>query len=113
MNNQYHLSSRHDDKVQTDGDILVATEATTDFVPMYALVMHNDDYTPMDFVVEVLVQVLHLPVQEAYYLMLTIHFEGRAKIGAYPKEIAETKVAIITQKANAQEYPLLTTIEVV
>ncbi len=69
-------------------DIALAVTPDTAQPPMYALIMHNDDYTTMEFVVYVLVQVLQLPEELAYLLMLKIHHEGLARVSVLPKEIA-------------------------
>lgn len=79
--------------------------------PMYALIMHNDDYTAMDFVVSVLTSELALPVEQAYHLMLLIHHQGYAKVAVLPKEIAQMKANKIHQLAEAADYPLLVTLE--
>lgn len=79
--------------------------------PMYAVIMHNDDYTTMEFVVSVLMSVLHLSMEEAYSLMLLIHHQGYAKVAVLPKEIAEIKINKIHQLAEAASFPLLVTLE--
>lgn len=72
----------------------------------YAVVMLNDDYTPMDFVVWVLMRVFHLPADEAERRMLQVHTEGRALIGAYVLDIARTKVAMVHELAEQHGHPL-------
>lgn len=79
--------------------------------PMYAVIMHNDDYTTMEFVVWVLVSVLDLPIHVAYELMMQIHEEGVAKVAVFPKEIAEMKVERIRTLAEQEEFPLLITLQ--
>ncbi len=79
--------------------------------PMYRVIMLNDDYTTMDFVVYILQKVFRKSYQEAEALMLEVHFRGSAVCGIYPKEIAETKVRQVHEEARAQGFPLLCTIE--
>lgn len=79
--------------------------------PMYAIIMHNDDYTTMEFVVAVLMGELNHSPDDAYDLMLQIHHQGLAKVATLPKEIAETKVQRITTLAESYEFPLLVTME--
>jgi ATP-dependent Clp protease adaptor protein ClpS len=68
--------------------------------------MLNDDYTPMEFVVEVLKGVFHLPQEEAVSVMLAIHHQGVGLCGVYTRDVAETKIDIVDRLAREQEYPL-------
>lgn len=79
--------------------------------PRYAVVLHNDDYTTMEFVVEILTKDFSKPSEEAMALMLKVHQEGKAVAGIYSFEVAETKVAIVTEKARKQGFPLKLTLE--
>ena len=78
---------------------------------MYTVVILNDDYTPMDFVVEILISNFCIPQQEAYNMMLSIHNNGRAVYGSYTKDVAETKAYQINYLARSLEYPLLSVVE--
>jgi len=78
----------------------------------YKVVLHNDDYTSMDFVVEILRRFFGKSPAEAVHLMLNVHHKGRATAGVYPREVAETKVAEATAEARSQGMPLLLTTEV-
>ncbi len=78
---------------------------------MFQVVLHNDDYTTMAFVVDVLESVFLKPPAEAYRLMLKVHVEGQAVCGLYPYEIAETKVAAVHTRARAQAFPLRASLE--
>ena len=73
---------------------------------MYRVVMLNDDYTPMEFVVEVLMQHFGMSEPRAVAVMLTVHTQGRAVIGAFTYDIAETKVSTVMSAARRHEYPL-------
>lgn len=79
--------------------------------PLYKVVMLNDDYTPMEFVVEVLKRVFHKTAEEANRLMLEVHNRGAAVAGVYTREIAETKADMALEWARLQEHPLQCTLE--
>lgn len=78
---------------------------------MFKVLIHNDDYTTMEFVVEVLMQVFHRSRVEATRIMLLIHNSGKGVAGVYTKEIAEAKADQATDRARSAGYPLLATIE--
>lgn len=78
---------------------------------MYQVVMLNDDYTPMDFVVEVLMMFFNMPEPKATQVMLTVHTQGKAVCGVFTKDIAETKVSQVNQYSSECEHPLLCEIE--
>ncbi len=73
---------------------------------MYNVVLLNDDYTPMDFVVEVLRRFFNKNEDQATDIMLTIHYDGKAKCGTYSAEIAETKVSQVSNYAKEHQHPL-------
>ena len=77
----------------------------------YHVILHNDEFTPMDFVVDLLMRYFRLPVDAATDIMLIIHTEGQAICGTYHKEIAETKVSQVLQHARNEGYPLLASIQ--
>jgi len=77
----------------------------------YKVLLLNDDYTPMDFVVEVLTRFFHMGTDKATKLMLEVHFKGKSVCGIYTKDVAETKVAMVNDFARNQEYPLLCAME--
>lgn len=77
----------------------------------YRVILHNDDYTTMDFVVEVIVTVFNKNVLTAARLMLDVHRKGSAHVGTYTFDIAKTKVAQVKEMAAAREFPLRCTME--
>ena len=79
--------------------------------PLFKVLMHNDDYTTMEFVVDVLTTVFRKPPTEANRIMLHIHFKGVGLCGVFPYEVAETKVARVHAMARAQGYPLRCTLD--
>ena len=79
--------------------------------PMYKVLLHNDDYTPMDFVVEVLMRFFRLDAEKANQVMLTVHYRGKAVCGIFTAEIAETKVMQVNQYARKHQHPLMCTME--
>ncbi len=78
---------------------------------LYKVILHNDDYTTMDFVVDVLTTVFNQSLENATRLMLAIHQNGQAVCGLYPREIAETKVQTVHALAEANDFPLRSTME--
>lgn len=96
---------------KTDEDTLVLEKEHTKEPNRYTIVVHNDDFTTQEFVVHVLVNFLHKNAEEAYRLMLKVHLEGKARVGSYIKDIAETKVAMITSYSRQNGMPLLVTCE--
>lgn len=79
--------------------------------PLYKVVMLNDDYTPMEFVVEVLQRFFHKGREQAVQIMLEVHTRGKAVAGVFTAEIAETRVAQVNEYARKQQHPLLCTME--
>lgn len=77
----------------------------------YRVIMHNDDFTTMDFVVEILTDIFRKDPSEAERLMLMVHESGRAAVGSYPYDIAVTKVNAATARAKKQGFPFRMTVE--
>ena len=78
---------------------------------MYRVLLHNDDYTSMDFVVDILMKVFYKNYQESEMIMIKIHEKGSAICGVYTFEIAQTKAEQVKRLAKQNEFPLLATIE--
>lgn len=78
---------------------------------MYRVLLHNDDYTTMDFVVMVLTQIFRKSVEEAETIMLAVHEKGKGVCGVYPKEIAEFRVGQVHRRANEAGFPLRCSME--
>jgi len=78
---------------------------------MYKVLMLNDDYTPMDFVVEILEDFFNLGREQATRVMLTVHTEGKAVCGVYPQDIAETKATQVVEYARENQHPLMCQVE--
>jgi ATP-dependent Clp protease adaptor protein ClpS len=79
--------------------------------PLYHVILLNDDYTPMEFVVDVLERIFNLDRTTATRVMLEVHTRGKGVCGAFTYEIAETKVAQVTSYARQHQHPLLCTME--
>ena len=97
------------------GQTRVAEKATekTDLPPLFRVLMHNDDYTTMEFVVHVLETVFRKSATEANQIMLNIHFKGVGTCGVFPLEVAETKIAKVHSLARSDGYPLRCSLETV
>lgn len=77
----------------------------------FKVILLNDDYTTMDFVIEVLMQIFNKPFDEAVNIMLHVHRQGRGVCGVYPYDIAETKVEQVKTKARLSGFPLRAILE--
>ncbi len=77
----------------------------------YKVIMHNDDFTSMEFVVGILTDIFHKDEAEAERLMLMVHRSGKAAVGSYPYDIAVTKVRAATARAKAEGFPFRMTVE--
>ena len=110
---QLRLSMSNDQTdTDHDEDVLLAPEEPKLEVPsMYNVVMLNDDFTPMEFVVEVLETFFNKDREAATRVMLTVHTMGKAVCGSYTRDIAETKAAQVNQYARESQHPLLCEIE--
>jgi len=95
------------------GSQLIVEEAAPKLAkpPLYRVVLLNDDYTPMEFVVDVLERIFSMDRTKATRVMLEVHTRGKGVCGTYTYEIAETKVAQVTTYARQHQHPLLCTME--
>ncbi len=91
---------------EDDTDVAVKTKPKVERPAMYKVILLNDDYTPMDFVVEVLRRFFGITEDQAIGLMLTVHNKGAAVVGVFTREIAETKVALVMDFAREHGHPL-------
>jgi ATP-dependent Clp protease adaptor protein ClpS len=79
--------------------------------PMFKVVLLNDDFTPMDFVIEVLMEFFNMPEELATRVMLQIHTQGIGVCGTYTKDVAETKVVIVNEYSREHQHPLMCAME--
>ncbi len=79
--------------------------------PLYKVLLHNDDYTTMDFVVLVLTMIFNHQEESANRIMMNVHREGVGVAGIYPRDLAETKIAMVHGLARKHEYPLKCSLE--
>ncbi len=111
------MASDHDDQDHDDADSgSVAVETAKPKVqkpPQYAVLLLNDDYTTMEFVVEVLKRFFGKSEEQAMQIMLKVHNEGRGVAGIYSRDIAETKVVQVEQLAQSRGFPLRCDIEAI
>ena len=107
--------ARMSDKDGQDGDsdagILTKTRIKTERPPLYKVLLLNDDFTPMEFVVHVLERFFGLNHAQAFEIMLTVHKKGLAVVGVFSHEIAETKVTQVMDFARQHQHPLQCTME--
>jgi ATP-dependent Clp protease adaptor protein ClpS len=93
------------------GVAVAEAEPATKVPPLFRVVLINDDYTPMEFVVEVLERFFSMGRHMATRVMLEVHTRGKGICGVFTYEIAETKVAQVTSYSREQQHPLLCTLE--
>ncbi len=96
---------------ERDHGVVTESEKKLKPPPLYRVLLHNDDYTTMEFVVQVLQHVFHRSAAEATQIMLHIHRNGIGVAGVYTYEVAETKVSVVEAMARHYEFPLKCTLE--
>jgi ATP-dependent Clp protease adaptor protein ClpS len=101
----------HEHSPQVDEGALAEVRPETRQPRRYRVLLHNDDFTTMEFVVGVLVRYFHRSETEATRIMLEVHLQGIGVAGVYPRDQAETKVAQVTAAAEGEGFPLLVTME--
>jgi ATP-dependent Clp protease adaptor protein ClpS len=99
------------DDRQTDGEVLERTRQETKKPELYKVLLLNDDYSTMDFVVEVLESIFHKQPAEAFRIMMAVHTQGKGLCGVYPFEVAETKVDAVVERAREHGFPLRAAME--
>jgi ATP-dependent Clp protease adaptor protein ClpS len=103
--------SDKDDDAEGETSVVTKTKPKTKRPPMYKVMLLNDDYTPMEFVVLVLEKFFGLNHAQSVEIMLTVHKKGLAVVGVFAFEIAETKVAQVMESARRNQHPLQCTME--
>jgi ATP-dependent Clp protease adaptor protein ClpS len=99
------------EKEDKEGDLATEQKKKVEKVRPYKVVLHNDDYTTMEFVVLVLMKFFHKSETEATHIMLSVHHRGHGVAGLYTKDVAETKVALVQDYARENGMPLRLTAE--
>ena len=105
------MAERMGHQDQTGGAVKEHVREETKEPTLYSVVLLNDDYTPMEFVVDVLETLFRKSPAEAYRIMMQVHLSGRGAAGVYPWEVAETKVDTLLSLAREAGHPLQATIE--
>ena len=114
LHRSLHVSCSADkeDSDQYDGDLAVApVKPKLKRPPLYRVILLNDDYTPMEFVVQVLEQFFGMNREQATQVMLAVHTKGKGVCGIYPQDIAETKASQVNESARESGHPLLCEVE--
>jgi len=99
------------EKEDREGDLATEKKRKVEKIRPYKVVLHNDDYTTMEFVVLILMRFFHKTEPEATHIMLSVHHRGHGVCGYYPRDIAETKVAQVLDHAREYGMPLRLTVE--
>jgi ATP-dependent Clp protease adaptor protein ClpS len=105
------LNGVGDSERQTGEEVLERTRQHTKEPELYRVLLLNDDYTTMDFVVDVLESIFNKSPAEAFRIMMQVHTQGKGLCGVYPFEIAETKVATVEDRARDNGFPLKAVVE--
>lgn len=98
-------------EVRTDGLLLAEPKVKTKRPPYFKVVLLNDDYTPMDFVVFILKDIFHRTHEESVNIMMEVHQKGAGTCGVYTRDVAETKAEMVITLARRSEYPLQCSVE--
>jgi ATP-dependent Clp protease adaptor protein ClpS len=96
-------------ETREDSDVKSHQDVSEPYI--YKVLLHNDDYTTMEFVVQVLMLVFHKPIETATQIMLNVHHQGIGICGLYTYEVAETKVETVVRMARENGHPLKCTME--
>ena len=107
-----HAMASSPNKGDEEGDLAVApAKPKVKRPPLYKVVLLNDDYTPMEFVVEVLEHFFTMNREKATQVMLAVHTQGKGVCGIYTRDVAETKAELVNQAARDNGHPLLCEVE--
>ena len=98
-------------KNHREGSVLTKDAIETQEPRLYKVLLHNDDYTTMEFVISILETVFQKSTPDATKIMLNVHNEGIGVAGVYTKEISETKISVVHQLAKKNEFPLRCSME--
>ncbi|MBQ7456553.1 MAG: ATP-dependent Clp protease adaptor ClpS [Desulfovibrio sp.] len=101
------LRDAHD----VEGDVGLAEQTRVKEPPRFRVILHNDDVTTMEFVVQILRTIFHKTLEDATRIMMYVHTKGRGECGVYPYEIAEYKVYAVRMQAQRAGFPLKCTME--
>ena len=104
------MAKSNDDRA---GSVLTENISQTKEPRLYKVLLHNDDYTSMEFVIAILETVFHKSANDATKIMLNVHNEGLGIAGIYTREISETKISVVHQLAKKNEFPLRCSMETV
>lgn len=107
----WNMADKDGDENEGDTSVIVESKPKTKRPPLYKVLLLNDDYTPMEFVVSVLERFFGMSHAQAFEIMLTVHKKGVAVVGVFSHEIAETKVAQVMDFARRHQHPLQCTME--
>jgi ATP-dependent Clp protease adaptor protein ClpS len=102
-----------ENKNHREGSVLTEETIKTQEPRLYKVLLHNDDYTSMEFVIAILETIFHKSPHDATKIMLNVHNEGVGIAGVYTREICETKIAVVHQLAEKNEFPLRCSMETV
>ncbi len=102
---------RHTEIEHQHGALAEAAKPELAPPPLYSVMLLNDDYTPMDFVVDVLMRFFPMTAENATQIMLHVHTRGRGVCGVFTRDVAESKVAQVNEYARLNQHPLLCTME--
>ena len=108
---EHTLSGDDDDRPGDETSIITLTRPKTQRPPLYKVLLLNDDYTPMEFVVHILERFFGLTHSQAFEIMLVVHKKGVAVVGVFSHEVAETKVAQVMDFTRRHQHPLQCTME--
>ncbi|PJG57539.1 ATP-dependent Clp protease adapter ClpS [Aeromonas cavernicola] len=98
-------------ELTTNEEIAETAKTKLEPPPMYKVILNNDDYTPMEFVIEILQKFFGMDLDKATHIMLNVHYSGKGVCGVFTAEIAETKVVQVNTYSRNNEHPLLCTME--